>query len=140
MSLNIRLVFFPVKTRGTKKSGVKVPLNKFAKQLISEEGRRDGLLFNLVSEQRMNLKIKEIALGAGIVKKLSNHSGRHTFATNYLRKTKDVAGLQQLLGHSDIGQTMIYAHITDEMLTEEMANFEAAIFSKNGGSESATSL
>ena len=125
---NNRLVFFPVKTRSSKKSGVKVPINKYAMQLITYEGRKQGPVFDLISEQRMNLQIKEIALAAGIPKKLSNHSGRHTFATLYLQETKDVVGLQRLLGHSNINQTMVYVHINDENLNENMAIFESKIF------------
>jgi len=87
-------------------------------------GKTAGLLFKTISEQRMNVKLKDIVAGAGIPKKITNHSGRHTFATIYLSKTKDLAGLQKLLGHSSIAQTMIYAHINDEMLVKNMEAFE----------------
>ncbi|NQU84508.1 MAG: site-specific integrase [Mariniphaga sp.] len=126
--VNGRLVFFPAKTRGIKKISVKIPLNKFTVQLIREEGRSSGKLFDCISEQQMNKKIKDIAGFAGIPKKLSNHSGRHTFATLYLQKTQDVAGLQKMLGHSNIGQTMVYVHINDDMLKEQMQKFEGSLF------------
>lgn len=44
------------------------------------------------------------------------HKFRHTFATNYYRATRDVIGLQQILGHKDINTTMIYAHVAPENL------------------------
>jgi len=122
------LFYFPIKTHGVSKKAAKVPLNKYAKQLIADEGRTTGKVFKLISEQRMNLKIKEIALGAKIPKKLSNHSGRHTFATLYLSKTKDLTGLQRMLGHSNVSQTMVYVHIVEEMMNDEMTVFEAKLF------------
>lgn len=121
---NNQLIFFPVKTRGQKREGVRVPLNKYAWKLINDEGKKQGTLFNLVSEQRMNKKLKDIMPVVSIAKKITNHSGRHTFATLYLKETKDLAGLQKLLGHSDIAQTMIYVHITEEQLCDTMASFE----------------
>lgn len=124
---NNQLVFYPVKTRGHKRVGVKIPLNKYALELIKDEGKKYGTLFNLFSEQRMNKKLKDIMPVAKIAKKVTNHSGRHTFATLYLKETKDLAGLQKLLGHSDISQTMIYVHITEEELRGTMQSFETRL-------------
>lgn len=47
---------------------------------------------------------------------VKTHKFRHTFATNYYRTTRDIIGLQQLLGHSDVTTTMIYAHVMPENL------------------------
>lgn len=52
--------------------------------------------------------IKRYTLKAGIDKNISAHSFRHTFGTDYYRKTKDLAGLRKLLGHADISTTQIY--------------------------------
>lgn len=122
------LVFNPVKTRNTTKISNKIPLNSYAKKLISDENSKTRFLFNCISEQKMNLKIKEIVKVDKIFKDLSNHCARHTFATLWLRKTHDVAGLQRILGHSHISMTMKYVHLTDEMVIEEMRNFDGAIF------------
>ncbi len=122
------LFYFPIKTRGRTKRAAKVPLNKYAKQLIADEGRSAGKVFSLISEQRMNKKLKDIAAGAKIPKRITNHSGRHTFATLYLSKTKDLTGLQRMLGHSNISQTMVYVHIVEEMMNDEMNVFEAKLF------------
>jgi len=127
---NDKLVFFPIKTRGIKKAAVKIPLNSFALKLIKDEGGSVGKIFNCMSEQRMNSKIKDIANFLHIPKKLTNHSGRHTFATIYLSKTKDVVGLQKILGHSDIAQTMEYVHITEDMLNDNMKVFDNSLFKR----------
>ncbi|MCS2341125.1 tyrosine-type recombinase/integrase [Bacteroides uniformis] len=43
----------------------------------------------------------------------------------YLRKTKDLSSLQKLLGHSNIRETMIYAHVMDESKREGMQCFNS---------------
>ena len=125
------LVYSPIKTRNAKKITVKVPLNSYALRLISDEASKTMKLFNHMSEQKMNVKIKEIVKIVKIRKEITNHCARHTFATIWINKTKDVAGLQKMLGHSDISMTMIYVHITDHMVNEEMQNFDSSIFSKS---------
>ena len=125
------LVYNPIKTRNSNKITVKLPLNSYALRLISDEGSKTKKLFNHLSEQKMNERIKEIVKVVKIRKEISNHCARHTFATIWINKTKDVTGLQKLLGHSDISMTMIYVHITDQMVNEQMQNFDSSMFCKN---------
>lgn len=89
---------------------VRVSLGASALKLIADEGTSEGLMFRPLSEQRMNKNLKEIAKMAGINKPLTNHSGRHTFATLFIERTFDVATLQKLLGHSRIEETMFFSH------------------------------
>ncbi len=122
------LIFNAAKTKNMKKSLVRIPLNKYARQLIKDEGKTSGKLFDTISEQKMNSYIKLIIGTAGIEKEITNHSGRHTFATLWLEKTNDLAQLQSLLGHSNISETMVYVHITDTGLKKQMITFEADLF------------
>lgn len=122
------LVYNAYKNRRIKRNMIKVPLNIYTKQLITDEKNTGDLLFATISEQRMNEYIKNIANEAEIHKEVTNHSGRHTFATLWLEKTTDLAQLQVLMGHSNIRQTMVYVHITDSGLKKQMDNFEANIF------------
>ena len=131
-----KLVFIPLKTRNVKRKTVKIPLNSYAKQLIKDEGAKAGMLFNCLSEPQMNVKIKEIIKVDKIYKDISNHSARHTFATIWLNKTKDIIALQQILGHSSIKQTMVYVHINDSMVVNEMSKFDSLLF-KSKTSETA---
>ena len=51
------------------------------------------------------------------------HDLRHTFASHFLRRTKDMKVLQEILGHADMSMTNRYAHLLDEHKQEAMREF-----------------
>jgi integrase/recombinase XerD len=48
---------------------------------------------------------------AGLEKHITPHMLRHTFATRYLEKTKNIRKVQEALGHTDVSTTMVYTHV-----------------------------
>ena len=96
---------------------VHVPISDPLRTIINrvKGDRKTGKLFNhIITDQKINTNLKEIALRACIKKRLCAKTGRHTFATIYLRRTKDLNSLKDIMGHSNIKQTLVYAHVLDQ--------------------------
>jgi integron integrase len=62
--------------------------------------------------------VRQAARRAGIVKRVSPHTLRHSFATHLLQAGKDIRRVQEFLGHSDVRTTMIYTHVMEQNLKE----------------------
>lgn len=110
-------VYTRIKMLNIRPKMVHVPVSKVLRGIIEKyrDGRRSGQLFEkLISDQKINQSLKLIASLAGIKKNISAKVGRHTFATIYLRGTKDLNALKEIMGHSNIKQTLVYAHVLNQ--------------------------
>ena len=95
-----------------------IPKNIIEK--YSDKTYRDGKLFPMLTNQRTNSYLKEIADICGIKKDLTFHMAHHTFATMSLSKGVSMESVSKMLGHTNIKTTQIYAHITNKKIEHDM--------------------
>lgn len=82
------------------------PAPRLAVDFASGETRRHH-----VHETGLQRAIRAAALAAGIDKRVTSHTLRHSFATHLLASGADIRTVQELLGHADLATTMIYTHV-----------------------------
>ena len=80
-----------------------------------------GVLLPVISNQRMNSYLGEIAGICGINKPLTMHIARHSFACLALANGVSMEIIARMLGHSDIRTTKIYAKVIDKSIAEQMS-------------------
>lgn len=115
------------KTARTSGRMTRIPLTQTVKAIVTEANPDNvpGRIFDYkITEQAINRNLKQIATLAEISKNISFKTGRHTFGYLYYKKTKDLLSLQNLMGHSKIEQTLVYAHLNDQDVIEGMHKFD----------------
>jgi len=83
---------------------------------LNRRGRR-------LSRQMIFLMIKKVVAEAGISKKISPHTFRHSFASHLVEGGADLRAVQEMLGHESILTTEIYTHLQKSFLKETVEQF-----------------
>ena len=78
---------------------------------------------NVISRVGFFKIIKKLCAEKNINKNVSPHVLRHSFATHLLAHGADLRVIQEMLGHSDISTTQIYAHLVNEKLKKDYEEF-----------------
>lgn len=81
----------------------------------SQNDDEDGMYQRLTARSIQRL-VKRYARAAGLIKDVTPHTLRHSFATDLLHNGADLRSVQGLLGHANIQTTQIYTHVTDPQL------------------------
>lgn len=114
------------KKRQKTKNWCHIPLLPPAENLMNKYRNnpvcvKNGLVLPVLSNQKMNAYLKEIADLCGIDKNLSTHTARHTFATTVtLSNQVSIEVVSKMLGHSSINMTKKYARVVDELINMDM--------------------
>lgn len=111
------LLYTMVKNRMRKPKTVKIPIAPIAKEFISTTLNQ---FFKLPTQQEYNRTLKDLAVTAGIKKRLTSHVGRHTFGYLFMTSVGDIYALKEIMGHSKIETTQKYAHLDEEYKLEQV--------------------
>jgi integrase/recombinase XerD len=134
--LNFQGNYLAVKGKGAKMRAV--PFGQYASETVRRylkeirprllTGRSSPYLFitrsgKPLSRQGFWKLLRRYALAAGIEKKVTPHTLRHSFATHLLEGGADLRSVQSMLGHADISTTQIYTHVNGARLKEVHRRF-----------------
>jgi site-specific recombinase XerD len=85
-------------------------------------------IFMIISNQKTNAYLKELAKDCTISKNLTFHLARHTFATTItLNNNVPIESVSSMLGHKNITTTQHYAKLLDKKLEVDMENLDARL-------------
>lgn len=135
--VNLKQDEFTVKGKGSKHRVVflsepaKIALKKYGDLrhdtspflFVRHDRAKKGTAAAPLTPRSMQRIVDGYARAAGITKRVTPHTLRHTFATDLLRNGADIRSVQSLLGHESITTTQVYTHITDKELKRVYKQF-----------------
>ena len=108
------------------KTPVKIPLLVKAQELVDKYKNHpmtqiSDTLFPVITNEKLNFYLKEVAEACGIKKNLTFHMARHTFATTVtLTNGVPIETVSKLLGHTKLTTTQIYARVIERKVSDDM--------------------
>ncbi|MGB1206546.1 MAG: site-specific tyrosine recombinase XerD [Chitinophagales bacterium] len=115
----------PINSAATKQ--IKIYQTEIRKKMKIAAGHEDILFLNRRGKQLTRVMIflivKKAAKAAGLVKNVSPHTFRHSFATHLYENGADLRMTQDMLGHESITTTEIYSHISTQHLRDALMQF-----------------
>lgn len=109
-----------------------IPLSIIEKYANHPQCSNQDSLLPVLSNQKMNAYLKEVADICGIRKELTFHIARHTFATTVtLSNGVPIESVSKMLGHKDLRTTQHYAKILDKKVSDDMAILKQKLLHQN---------
>lgn len=135
--VNLKQDEFTVKGKGSKHRVVffsdpaKIALKKYLEHrrdtspclFVRHDRAKKGASGAPLTPRSVQRLVDRYSRAAGITKRVTPHTLRHTFATDLLRNGADIRSVQSLLGHESITTTQVYTHITDKELKRVYKQF-----------------
>ncbi|OGL71857.1 hypothetical protein A3C17_01965 [Candidatus Uhrbacteria bacterium RIFCSPHIGHO2_02_FULL_53_13] len=113
-----RIVFLSDRAREALSTYLKKRKDTAPFLFVSHDRAKDARDSTSLTPRSIQRIVDKYARRAGITKKVSPHTMRHTFATDLLRGGAGIRSVQAMLGHSSITTTQVYTHVTDKHLRQ----------------------
>ncbi len=117
--MNLRKLF-----EGKPEQLIKNYLDKFDDFYFDDPDNPIPIFFNLTNQhinRKLKVIVRNLCIRLGVKENITCHVARHTFATLMANKVRPHV-LQRLLQHSKIKETMIYVHLSNEMVDDALDN------------------
>lgn len=109
------------------KQKLKIYIDEIRVHLSIKRGHQDIVFLNQHGRQLTRAMIftivRQVAANAGIEKKISPHTFRHSFATHLLENGADLRSIQLMMGHENITTTEVYMHLDTQHLSKNLLDF-----------------